>query len=427
MNLVYYAHSYRGPDAGVVEFFSELMRSENLIASLDPPSDRLNSAKPERHLGSTDGMVAVLTARESGVSQYILYEISLCLRAQKPLLVFIEDLLPVDLVPPRILQRRFSRRGLLRQIRDHSYAMRTLKSYIGEDPPPNYQPSTDPRRCLLAGIADLSSSARKSVEDELEASGYSSYHLSGDMAECLYEKKLQEQLTGAELAIAFIDSEQDQSHFFLGALHAAMTPTIVLTNSRDFRFHESVPPEYQARIVDQADTEKLRQVVGKEISIFEEEYVDLENQDKVALYARLLISETVRPGHYAKGVRSVFVEELVMGDKNVNYGQAGSMGRQSTGMIANYDRVWQQMKGAVNLDELAAELAQLRTTLRQKAQSVEEDKAVAVVGEAEEDARKGHGPAVLEKLAKAGVWVLGVAKDIGVGLATEVLKKSMGL
>ena len=57
MNLVYYAHSYRKPDADVVEFFSDLMRIEHLIASLDPPSDHLNSAKPERHLGSTDGMV----------------------------------------------------------------------------------------------------------------------------------------------------------------------------------------------------------------------------------------------------------------------------------------------------------------------------------------------------------------------------------
>ena len=59
MNLVYYAHSYRKPDTPVVEFFSDLMRSERLIASLDPPSDRLNSAKPERHLKAADGMVAV--------------------------------------------------------------------------------------------------------------------------------------------------------------------------------------------------------------------------------------------------------------------------------------------------------------------------------------------------------------------------------
>src|SRR5258708_32752791 len=115
MNIVYYAHSYRGPDASVVEFFSELMRSEGLVASLDPPSDRLNSAKPERHLRSTDGMVAVLTAREDGVSRYILDEMSLCLRATKPLLVFTEDILPAGFFRSRVLQRRFSRKLLLCQ------------------------------------------------------------------------------------------------------------------------------------------------------------------------------------------------------------------------------------------------------------------------------------------------------------------------
>jgi hypothetical protein len=151
MNLVYYAHSYRKPDADVVGFFSDLMRSEHLIASLDPPSDHLNSAKPERHLGSTDGMVAVLTAREGGVSQYILYEISLCLRARKPLLVFVEDLLPGGLVPARVLQRRFSRRGVLRQLREHQHALRTLKSYIGEDHRPSISPAVSSEGVCLQG------------------------------------------------------------------------------------------------------------------------------------------------------------------------------------------------------------------------------------------------------------------------------------
>ena len=116
-----------------------------------------------------------------------------------------------------------------------------------------------------------------------------------------------------------------------------------------------------------------------------------------------------------------------MGDQNINYGQAGSMGRQSTGAITNYGNVWQGMKDTVNLDALASELSGLRTALRQKAQTAEEDKAVGAVAEAETEARKGNGPGMLAKLAQAGTWVLGVAKDIGVSLATEALKKSMGL
>jgi hypothetical protein len=206
-----------------------------------------------------------------------------------------------------------------------------------------------------------------------------------------------------------------------------MTPTIVLTADRDFKFHNGTPREYQARIVDYSDVDGVRQVIQKEISIFEEEYVDLANQEEVARYAELLIRETVRPGHYAEELRNVFVKEVYMGDKNINYGQAGAMGRHSTGTITNYGQVWQQMKSTVDLDKLAAELVELRAALRQKAQTVEEDKAVAVVAEAESEARKGNGPGALEKLARAGSWVLGVAKDIGVSLAAEALKKSLGM
>ncbi len=44
MQLIYSSHSYRKPDASVVKFFGVLMRSEGLVPSLDPPSNRLNSA-----------------------------------------------------------------------------------------------------------------------------------------------------------------------------------------------------------------------------------------------------------------------------------------------------------------------------------------------------------------------------------------------
>jgi hypothetical protein len=427
MNLVYYAHSYRKPDADVVGFFSDLMRSEHLIASLDPPSDHLNSAKPERHLGSTDGMVAVLTAREGGVSQYILYEISLCLRARKPLLVFVEDLLPGGLVPARVLQRRFSRRGVLRQLREHQHALRTLKSYIGEDPPAKYQPSSEQRRCLLAGLKDLTPEIADNTQAQLVGLGYSPILLGGEITACLYEDQLREKLTGADLAIAFMDASSDRAEFFLGGLHGALTPTILLSANRNFPFHPRTPIEYQARIVDYSDGEKLKTTIAAEISIFEEEYVDLQNQDKVARYKELLITEASRSGEYQAETRNVFVQELHMGDQNINYGQAGAIGRDSTGTINNYEKAWQQIAGSVDLNALAAELSQLRGTLRQKATTVDEDKSVATVAEAETEAKNGNGPGTLAKLAKAGTWVLEVAKEIGVPVAVEVLKKSIGL
>ena len=63
MNLVYFSHSYRKEDAAIVRYFGRLLRSENLLPSLDPPSETVNAAKLERHLNSSDGMVAVLTER----------------------------------------------------------------------------------------------------------------------------------------------------------------------------------------------------------------------------------------------------------------------------------------------------------------------------------------------------------------------------
>jgi hypothetical protein len=427
MNLVYYAHSYRKPDADIVEFFSDLMRIEHLIASLDPPSDHLNSAKPERHLGSTDGMVAVLTVREGGVSQYILYEISLCLRAKKPLLIFVEDALPGGLVPARVLQRRFSRRGFLRQVRDHQHALKMLKSYIGDDPPAKYQPSAEQRRCLLAGLKDLTPKIADDTRAQLVALGYYPIPLGGEMTACLYEDQLQENLTAAELAIAFMDASGDRAEFFLGGLHGSLTPTILLTSNPHFPFHARTPIEYQPRIVDYSDGERLKTTISAEISIFEEEYVDLQNQDKVTRYKKLLITEASRSGRYQEGTRNVFVQELHMGDQNINYGQAGAMGRGSTGTIDNYDKAWQQMAGSVDLNVLAAELSQLRGALRQKPTTVDEDKSIATVAEAEAEAKNGNGPGAIAKLAKAGTWVLGVAKEIGVTLAAEVLKKSIGL
>jgi hypothetical protein len=428
VNLVYYAHSYRKPDAPVIEFFSALMRSEGLIASLDPPSDRLNSAKPERHLRSTDGMVAVLTAREGGVSQYILYEISLCLRAGKPILVFVEDTLPDGLISSRVLQRRFSRKGLLRQVRDHRHAVQSLRSYIGEQPPPEYQPSSERRTCLLSGVDDLPQEERERVQAQLMQRGYLPRILSGTTRECLYETSLQEMMNTAQLAIAFVDSNRNRAEFFLGALRTSFVPTILLSHDPTFHFYEGVPREYQTRIVDISNHDSVRTTIDEEISIAEEEYVDLENQEQVKLYSQLLFSEVTRAGDYTQSLRNIFVEELnVTGDQFTNYGQAGAMGTGATGSINNYASVWNQAKNDIDLNSLAVELAQLRAALRQKAQSVDEDKAVLAVSEAESEAKSGNGPKVLEKLAAAGNWALTVAKDIGVKLAAEAILKSIGM
>ncbi len=111
MHIVYWAHSYRDEDAAINRHFGVLIEeAERMIVNFDPPSKSVNESKLDPNLRSCDGMVAVLTWRANGPSQYILHEAGLCLRARKPLLVFVDDRLPSDLLPARILQRRFSSR-----------------------------------------------------------------------------------------------------------------------------------------------------------------------------------------------------------------------------------------------------------------------------------------------------------------------------
>ena len=63
MNIVYFSHSYNDPL--VNECFLQLIQSENLILSLDPPSDSFNAAKLIRHLNNCNGMIALLSRRSA--------------------------------------------------------------------------------------------------------------------------------------------------------------------------------------------------------------------------------------------------------------------------------------------------------------------------------------------------------------------------
>ncbi len=153
----------------------------------------------------------------------------------------------------------------------------------------------------------------------------------------------------------------------------------MLTCNETFPYREITPREYQARIVNTGQPDALRSTVDVEISIAEEEYVDLENQEQVARYAELLITQVSRTGEYTQGLRNLFVRELYMGDQNINYGQAGSLGRKSTDTIHNYEHAWEELRKTTDLNVLANELAELRAQLRQKAQTVDEDKAVVAV------------------------------------------------
>lgn len=82
-----------------------------------------------------------------------------------------------------------------------------------------------------------------------------------------------------------------------------------------------------------------------------------------------------------------------------------------------------------NMECLVDQLAQLRTALVSQARDAEHYVAIGSLSSAEIAAKSGDPSKVTQALSMigtAGKWVLEVAKEIGVEVASEALKKSMG-
>jgi hypothetical protein len=126
-----------------------------------------------------------------------------------------------------------------------------------------------------------------------------------------------------------------------------------------------------------------------------------------------------------KGI-SINVKELYMGDKNVvRANQIAAVG--SNAHVHDFTQTWNQVGSEIDLKALASELSSLRSELKKEATEPEHDEAIGAIASAEKAAKEGDGPGVLTYLASAGKWALDVATKIGVSVATEALKKSIGM
>jgi hypothetical protein len=425
MNIVYFSHSYRKEDADIVRYFARLLRSENIIPSLDPPSETVNSAKLERHLNSSDGMVAVVTKRQGGVSPHILFEITLCLRARKPIVVFVEDELSDKLIPLRILQRRFSRRSFLRQVRQHRHGLQILKAYLGDQPPPRYQPSTSRRSCLLIGVEDLAQ-LKGVLPEVIESRGYAALDLGQVRRSSPESLEIYEAIACADLALCFVDSKTPESQFLLGAVQATFIPSITFSANTEYDFNAFIPREYQPRIVQVDDRALVQGMLENEFEVFEEDFVELDKQNEVENYAALLVDVGSQRGSYEAGTRNFFIQELNMESKyKITGGNQGAVGDQAE--AHDFTQVSNQTLGSIDMTVLASELSRLRTEARKEATEPEHDIAVSEIAKAEQAAKEGQGSKVMQHLKLAGNWALDVATKIGTGVALEAIKKSTGL
>lgn len=420
--LIYFAHSYRPEDNPVVSHFGRLVRGAGLIPVLDPPSASVNAARLQRILRESDGMVAILTRRENSVSPHILFEISMCLQSRKPLIVFIEDKIDASLIPNRVLQRRFSRQWYFHQVRDHNHALQQFKVYLGDNPPPRYQPPFAKQTCLAVGMDTLGDrllggllSSIADFDFEVVTSHHADYQLRNSIL-------LSENFARADFVVEFVDSPSPVDHFVMGASHAAFVPRISLTSRRSYEYDVELPLEYQPRIIPTEDVELAKQVLTREILLYLQSSVALDDPAEVSKYVQLLLSASRSPGRYDNTIRDVFIGELTMGDQY----KGGIVGRSVHAHDMNFQQLWIENSGSLDLGQLADELTRLRTAMRSEAATAEQDAAIGQIALAETAAKSKDGAKTLEYLKGAGKWTLDIAEKIGVSVAASALKTALG-
>jgi septum formation inhibitor MinC len=427
LRLVYYAHSYRPIDDDVNEFFQELMVDEELTPSMDPPSDQLNAAKPERHLRSTDAMVVVLTQRDPAPSEYIRWEIGLGLRARRPQLVFVEDTLPDDLVPGRLLQRRFSRRHLLREARDHRQAVRMLKSYVGADPPPTYQPMSAQRRCVVIGGQRIGRESLLALSHCLTELRYKPVVVDGGRR-LPDEMAAEEVVHRAALCVAVVEGLTPAEYYLLGAARAALTPSILITFNPAYVFNPVTPREYQPRIVSALDPAALAQTIRAEISIFEQDYLELVEEKQVHRYKQFrerVLHAQREEGHYTDDVREQIInyvqkQEIDMSRDKIQLGDVigpvniKSRLEQVTQTVTHAPGLqdWQRQDMATLIAELQAALATVVEKRPEDAERVTKTAELVVAEAVKAKPDKSFLSITVDGLTKAAQAVADIAPPV---------------
>lgn len=426
MQPIYFAHGYREREAPFAAFFGKLLRRQELLPSLDPPSETVNSAKLERHLRYTKGLVAIVADRDGTISPHIRFEISMSIRSGQPLLVFFEDTLSPDVLPSQILKRRFSPTSFVREMREHAHAVEILETFIGRENIPRFVASNDHRTCLLIGISTLREDYREAIISLVSAKGYEPIEIPSEQITLPVEGELMVAIRSADLAIAVLDDKTPSSMYFLGLSRASMVPTLLFSTNSNYPLNSFVPTEYQRINLPKDNVETGISIVERSVRLFEEDFIDLDQDSAAEEYANQLANISSSAGEYSDETRMMIIRELTMGDK-YTIGQAGAVGPGSSSSGNTFNQIWQQYSGQIDLPELARELEKLRTAMRSGAESAEHDVSIGAVATAQAAAENGDGPGALAHLETAGKWALDVATKIGVGVATAAIKSSMGM
>jgi hypothetical protein len=131
---------------------------------------------------------------------------------------------------------------------------------------------------------------------------------------------------------------------------------------------------------------------------------------------------SIRIRHHVKAKIVQYAKEIIMGDKNINNGQAVNVGRSNTA-----SGFTQQQIINADADKLSDELEQLIHHLKRTIDSAEQEVAVEQLERAREAVHKNQEGKVNAYLKSAGTWALKAAESLALPLLSEAIKKAIGM
>jgi hypothetical protein len=247
---IYFSHGYRQREAVFNKYFGVLLDNYGFIPSLDPPSGDVNSAKLEKHLKHTVGLIAIVANRGGGISPYIRYEIDLAIRIGKPILLFVEDTVADNLLPNVVLRKRFSTSSFFRDYHEHQNALDIYKLYIGSYRLPKYQSLSFQKSAIIIGFNHKNKLLNSYIVEHLKFQGYNIiFDSASNQKQTVLHGADHFALSNLHLAVCLLDDMTQKDTYLLGALRSVQIPGILITKNKHSSITESIPPEFQQRLI----------------------------------------------------------------------------------------------------------------------------------------------------------------------------------
>jgi hypothetical protein len=190
-------------------------------------------------------------------------------------------------------------------------------------------------------------------------------------------------------------------------------PQITITANPKFPFSLDVPRDYQPFLVDRLAA--IVEPLGKQIDIFEQDFIELTNLHQVDEYTQLLLTSAAEKG----ATRDIFVTNITNKAEGITGSVAFGDGAQATVGTINYSQVWERNRDSIDLPELARQLHELNVAVEARPPNETKPNLMRRLAAAIASARAGDGPKTLELIAAAGVEILVLGKTLGLELVAK--------